>query len=186
MKKLTLGLAAFAFAGGLFAQNNQISLGVDFALPMGDFGDAFGLGVGPTAGFELPVSDNLSATVQVAYDILMPKSDFKDVIKSASMLPAQVGLKYYFQGDQAGFYGHAQLGIHSVSVKSEDIDLGPLGTIEGTSDSNTNFSWAIGVGYQLEKFDLGLRYNSISPDSDVDGAKASSYIGLRVAYLISL
>ena len=186
MKKLTLALAAFTLAGGLFAQENQISLGVDIALPMGDFGDGYSLGIGPTAGFELPISDNLSVTIQVAYDILMAKGDNQDVIKSASMLPAQAGLKYYFQGDQAGFYGQGQLGIHAVSVKTEDIDLGPFGTIEGSSDSNTNFSWAIGVGYQLEKFDLGLRYNSISPDSDVDGAKASSYIGLRVAYLISL
>lgn len=95
-------------------------------------------------------------------------------------------MKYYFQDQQEGFYGHAQLGIHSVSTKTEDIDLGPLGTQEGVSSSTTNFSWAIGVGYQLEKLDLGLRYNSISPDSDIEGAKASSYIGLRVAYLISL
>jgi hypothetical protein len=38
----------------------------------------------------------------------------------------------------------------------------------------------------MEKLDIGLRYNSISPDSDVDGAKALSYIGLRVAYLLNL
>lgn len=168
------------------AQSNQISLGVDLAMPLGDFGDAYGLGVGPTAGFELPIGDNLGVTLQVSYDILMPKSEVKDFIKSASMLPAQLGLKYYFQDQQEGFYGHAQLGIHSVSTKTEDIDLGPLGTQEGVSSSTTNFSWAIGVGYQLEKLDLGLRYNSISPDSDIEGAKASSYIGLRVAYLISL
>ncbi|MBX2981948.1 MAG: outer membrane beta-barrel protein [Flavobacteriales bacterium] len=193
MKKITLGLAAFAFAGGLMAQSNQISLGVDLAMPLGDFGDAYGLGVGPTAGFELPIGDNLGVTLQVSYDILMPKSEVKDFIKSASMLPAQLGLKYYFQDQQEGFYGHAQLGIHSVSTKSEEITtpgvpaLGiPDRVTPSQTTSSTNFSWAIGVGYQLEKLDLGLRYNSISPDSDVDGAKASSYIGLRVAYLISL
>lgn len=168
------------------AQSNQISLGADIALPMGDFGDAYGFGIGPTVGFELPVGDNLGITLQLAYDILMPKSEVKDFIKSSSMMPAQVGLKYYFQDQQEGFYAHGQVGVHSMSTKSEDIDLGPLGTIEGTKSSSTNLSWAIGVGYQLEKLDLGLRYNSITPDSDLEGAKASSYIGLRVAYLISL
>jgi outer membrane protein W len=185
MKKIMLGMAALVLAGGIQAQSNQISLGADIALPMGDFGDGYSLGIGPTAGFELPVGDNLGVTLQVAYDILMPKSELKDFIKSSSMLPAQVGLKYYFQEQQNGFYGQAQLGIHNMHSKTKDIDLGGV-TVEGVSTSSSNFSWAIGVGYQLEKLDLGLRYNSISPDSDIEGAKASSYIGLRIAYLLSL
>jgi hypothetical protein len=37
----------------------------------------------------------------------------------------------------------------------------------------------------LEKVDIGVRYNSISPDSDVEGAESSNYIGLRLAYLLS-
>ncbi|HRH38817.1 MAG TPA: hypothetical protein PK760_10755, partial [Flavobacteriales bacterium] len=98
----------------------------------------------------------------------------------------QAGLKYYFQDQQEGVYGHAQIGVHMGSVTTADIDLGPLGTIEGEKTSNTNMSWAIGAGYQMEKLDIGLRYNSISPDSDVEGAKAATYIGLRVAYLINL
>lgn len=180
--------ASLALAGttATMAQSNQLSFGVDLGLPMGDFGDVASLLVGPTVGFELPVGDMLGVTVQVGYDFVSLKSDAKDLFKSYTMIPAQVGLKYYFQEQQEGFYAHGQVGIHSTTVKTEDIDLGPFGTIEGTSDSNTNFSWAIGVGYQLEKLDLGLRFNSISPDSDVEGAKAATYIGLRAAYLLSL
>ncbi len=190
MKKIVLSLAAVAFTLGAMAQSNQLSLGVDLALPMGDFGDAYSLGVGPAVGFEVPVGDNLGVTVQVAYDILMVKSDLSDFIKSASMIPAQVGLKYYFMDQQEGFYGHGQLGIHASSVKSEEITISipGLATITTPSEttSSTNFSWAIGAGYQMEKLDIGIRYNSISPDSDIDGAKASSYIGLRVAYLLPI
>lgn len=190
MKKTVLSLAAVAFTLGAMAQSNQLSLGVDLALPMGDFGDAYSLGVGPAVGFEIPVGDNLGVTAQVAYDILMVKSDLSDFIKSASMIPAQVGLKYYFMDQQEGFYGHGQLGIHASSVKSEEITISipGLATITTPSEttSSTNFSWAIGAGYQMEKLDIGIRYNSISPDSDIDGAKASSYIGLRVAYLLPI
>lgn len=169
------------------AQSNQISLGLDLALPLGDFGDAYSLGIGPAVGFELPVGDNLGVTAQVSYQILMVDSELSDFIKSASMIPIQAGLKYYFMEQQEGFYGHGMLGVHMQSVTTEDIDLGPFGTIEGTSDSNTNLSWGIGAGYQLEKLDIGVRFNSIMPDGDApDGASSSSYIGLRVGYLINL
>ena len=187
MKKLILSGVALVMASGMMAQSNQLSFGLDLALPLGDFGDAYSLGIGPAVGFELPIGDNLGITAQLSYQILMVDSDISDFIKSASMMPIQAGVKYYFTDQQEGMYGHAQVGVHSQTVKTEDIDLGPFGTIEGTSNSSTNLSWAIGAGYQLEKLDIGLRYNSIMPDSDApDGASSSSYIGLRIAYILSL
>jgi outer membrane protein W len=191
MTKYNTFLAAIALCAGVTAQaqSPQVSLGVDLALPVGDFGDFYSLGVGPAAGFELPVGDNLGVTAQISYQFLMTKSDYSDLVKSSSMLPAQVGLKYYFQDQQEGFYGHGMLGIHSNSVTTEDQTFTVLGqttTIEGSTESSTNFSWGIGAGYMMEKLDIGLRYNSISPDSDIEGAKSSSYIGLRVAYLINV
>lgn len=189
MKKILTVVSALVLGMSAMAQDNQISLGLDAALPMGDFGDFYSLGIGPAAGFELPVGDNLGITAQLSYQILMVQSDFSDLVKSASMIPLQAGLKYYFQDQQEGFYGHAQLGFHMSSVTTEDQSftfLGTTTTIEGSTESSTNFSWAIGVGYQMEKLDLGLRYNSISPDSDVEGAESSNYLGIRVAYLISL
>jgi hypothetical protein len=186
MKKLTLSIAALALAGGLSAQSNQLSFGVDLGLPMGDFGDFASFIVGPSVGFELPVGDNIGITAQVGYDIVSVKSDAQ-YIKSFSMIPAQAGLKYYFTEQQKGAYGHAQVGIHSSTLKTKDIDLGLFGTIPGTSSSSTSLSWAIGAGYMMEKLDIGLRYNSISPDSDApDGTNSSTYIGVRVAYLLNL
>ena len=184
--KLMLAGLAVAGAATVNAQSPQVSLGVDLGLPMGDFGDVASLLVGPAAGFELPVGDNIGITAQLAYHFVTLKDDAGELFDSYSILPIQAGVKYYFMEQQEGFYAHGQLGVHSSTVKTKDIDLGPLGTIEGTSDSNTNFSWAIGAGYQLEKLDIGLRYNSISPDSDIEGASANSYIGLRVAYLINV
>jgi len=173
------------FSTSAMAQSNQISLGVDLGIPLGDYGDIASLIVGPTAGFELPVSDNIGITAQVGYQIILVNSDFSDFIASMSAIPFQAGVKYYVADNQEGLYIHAQAGMHAMSVKSEDIDL--LGTtIEGETTTNTNFSWAIGAGFQMDKLDLGLRYNVISANSDVDGASSTSYIGVRAAYLINL
>jgi hypothetical protein len=187
MKRLYSLMASAVICGAMVvnAQSPQLSLGADLGLPIGDFGDVSSLVVGPAVGFELPVGDNIGITAQVAYHFVMLKDGAGDFFDRYNMIPAQVGLKYYFMDQQEGFYGHGQFGIHTVSIKTADIDLGPLGTIEGVSDSNTNLSWAIGAGYQMEKLDIGLRFNSIMPDSDApDGATSSSYIGLRVAYLL--
>ena len=174
-----MSMAALAFASGMMAQDNQLSFGLDLALPMGDFADFASFGVGPAVGFELPVGDALGITIQVAYDFLTPNSDVKDVVKSTSMIPAQVGLKYYFMDQQEGFYGHGQLGVHATNTTFE--------TSLVEDQSSTNFSWAIGPGYQLEKLDVGLRFNSISTDADApDGTSSSTYIGLRVAYLLPI
>lgn len=185
MKKLTLSIAAIAIAGSMTAQSNQVSLALDLGLPLGDFGDFASLIVGPSVGFELPVGDNLGITAQLGYQIVTLKDD-NPFIKSYSMIPIQAGLKYYFMDQQEGFYGHGQVGVHSTTITTEDFTI--LGvTVPGTSDSSTNLSWAIGAGYQLEKLDIGIRYNSIMPDGDApDGTSSSSYIGLRIGYLLNL
>jgi len=185
MKKLMLSFSALALAGTMSAQSNQISIAADLGLPLGDFGDFASFIIGPSVGFELPVGDKLGITAQLGYQIVTLKDD-NPFIKSYTMIPVQAGLKYYFMDQQEGFYGHGQVGIHSSTIKTEDITI--LGvTIPGSSDSNTNLSWAIGLGYQMEKLDIGLRYNSIMPDGDApDGTSSSSYIGLRVGYLLNL
>jgi hypothetical protein len=194
MKTRNITLAA-ALCGtlGLMAQSNQISLGADLGLPIGDLGKEYTFLVGPTAGFELPIGDKLALTLHVSYLLPQAKSDFKEVLSSASLIPAQLGLKYFFQESQKGLYGHAQAGIHAFSESFKDYDETVNGVtvhFDGLSETQTLMSFAIGAGYQLDKFDIGLRYNMILPEADAEEAgaeaEAKSYIGLRVAYLLSL
>ncbi len=186
-KQILTILAGLALAPTVaLAQSNQLSFGADIALPQGDWSKEYSLGVGPNVGFELPVGSKLGVTVQVGYTFLMLKGDAKDILDGASLIPAQAGLKYYFTESQKGFYAHGQVGIHSFSEKFKALPA-PFNT-EAETESTTNFSWAIGVGYQLERFDLAARYNSISPKEEEGGgeAEALSYIGVRVAYLLNL
>jgi hypothetical protein len=184
MKKHLLTLVAiFGLGTASFAQMGPVSLGVELALPLGDFGDAYSLGYGLSAGYEHPVGDKLGITAQLGYIMLAVDDELSDFIERAAMLPVQAGVKYYFTERGNGPYAHGQIGIHSLSVTTKDIDLGPFGTIEGESDSESYLSFAVGAGYELNnKLDIGLRFNIITPDSDIEGAEASNYIGVRVAY----
>lgn len=179
-------LSALALAPLLsLAQGTQLSLGADLALPQGDFSKEFSLGIGPSVGAELPVGDKLGITLQAGYTILLLKEDIKAVLESAALIPVQAGLAYHFNDDREGLYVLGQLGIHNFTEKFKSNAAFGL---EEESESSTNFSWAIGAGYQLGKLDLGVRYNSISPKEEEGGAEAEAfnYIGLRLAYRLSL
>lgn len=191
MNKQFLSLSlALCGSIGLMAQSNQLSFGVDLGLPLDPLSKEYTFIPGISAGFELPVGTNLGITLQAGYLMPQAKSDFSEVLSSSSMIPVQAGLKYYFQEQQKGFYGHAQVGIHAFSESFKAIDIAGIHVADAETRSETNLSWAIGAGYQLDKFDIGLRYNMIIPGEDAEEegeeTEAKSYIGLRVAYLLAL
>lgn len=184
MRTITIG-AGLLIGTSLLAQSKQLSIGADVMLPQGDFSKEFSLGVGPSVGFELPVGDKIGITIQAGYNILMLKDEIKEVLDGATMIPAQAGLKYYFQESQNGFYGHAQVGVHSFTEKFKENAL--FGLSE-ESESKTNLSFGFGVGYQLSKFDFGARYNIVTAGESEgsEEAESLSYIGVRIAYILAL
>lgn len=172
-KNLFLAVACCSAMGS----KAQLSLGVDAALPMGDFGDVYSLGIGPTAGLDISLTEVFAVFGQVSYDFMMVKSDYSDVLSNAYMIPYQAGLKLYVSGDSRGLYGMALLGGHTAGVKTT------IGSQEESS-STSLFSWGLGGGFRMNQIDIGVRYNSISPDKEIDEAKASNYIGLRVGFML--
>ena len=182
MKKLMILVAAVAMMG--FSQVNaqiDFSGGLEVALPLGDFGDAYSLGYGVSLGGEYGINDNISADLQVGYIFLSVDDALSEFIASSAMIPAQVGVRYYLDEVGSGLYLKGMVGIHSVSIKTEDIDLGPLGTIEGETTSDSNLSFGVGAGFFVnENIDASARFNIIT--SSEDGVDASNYIGIRIAY----
>jgi outer membrane protein W len=184
-RKLITMLVAFGMSVAGVAQIGPLSVGAELALPTGDFGESYPLGYGASLQYEHPIGDKLGITATAGYILLSVDDAASTFIEKSSMMPIQLGAKYYLSTRGAGLYGHVQAGVHSVSVTTKDLDLGFLGTIPGTSSSESYVSGAIGLGYMLNnKIDVGLRYNIISPDSDIDGASASNYLGVRVAYTL--
>jgi hypothetical protein len=184
-RKLITMLAAFGMSVAGVAQLGPVSLGAELALPTGDFGESYPMGYGASLGYEQPIGEKLGVTLQAGYIMLGIDDAAATLIEKSSMMPIQVGAKYYLKERGAGLYAHVQAGVHNLSVTTKDIDLGLFGTFPGTTSSDSYLSGALGVGYMLtNKIDVGLRYNIIAPDSDVEGAEASSYLGVRLAYTL--
>jgi hypothetical protein len=184
-RKLITMLAAFGMSVAGTAQLGPVSLGAELALPTGDFGEVYPMGYGASVGYEHPVGEKLGVTLQAGYIMLGIDEAASSLIDKSSMMPIQVGAKYYLSERGSGLYAHVQGGVHSLSVTTKDLDLGFLGTFPGTTSSESYMSGAIGLGYVLnKKIDVGVRYNIIAPDSDVEGATASNYLGVRIAYTL--
>ncbi len=167
MKKLLL-LTAIA---GLFAftsvnaqtRTPKLSLGAEFAFPMGDFGDATDFGFGGSLQYQHPVAESLSITGSAGYLNFKSKKDILGNTYSFGTIPVKAGARYYF-GEN--FFAAGELGA-------------AISTEKGGS---TGFIYAPGVGVDFPVSDtgsieLGARYEGWSQKGGTSG-----FIGLRLAY----
>jgi hypothetical protein len=170
MKKLFILAAFTACAFASHAQDNgggkklSFSAGIEAALPMGDFGDVYSMGIGASAQGAYALSDKAGITLNAGYISYSGKSI--DVLGTSvkadalNVIPVMAGLKY---GLTDKIYAHGQAGMSFWS--SGDV-------------SESDFTWNIGVGYNItNNIDVALKYNSIGTEGS-----ASNAVGLRVAY----
>jgi hypothetical protein len=71
-----------------------------------------------------------------------------------------------------GFYASGQLGIVFLSYSNSFLG-------QSVSASETDLGFAPGIGYHLDKIDLGLRYQIVSAGSSIN------FLGIRAAYIFS-
>lgn len=201
MKKFALTFSAIALAGSMMAQENRASIGLEVAMPMGDWSDFYGIGIGGTLGYEMPVGDNLGLMAQLGYITFMGKDvetsvTVNGVTTTTSVstdaqgyIPVQVGAKYYFSENQEGAYLGLLTGLHMASVKT--VELTSSG-VEEKSELKSNFGVAPLLGFMVtENIDLGLRYQMIfAKGTEVSSTGVvsettvtNSYLGLRAAYM---
>ncbi|MBK9626995.1 MAG: hypothetical protein IPO56_04610 [Flavobacteriales bacterium] len=162
---------------------------MEVGLPLGNFGNATSFGIGGSLGFELPVADNIGAVVQAGFMSFSGKDQSYGLVTveggNWTMIPIQVGAKYYFTNDQEGFYAMGLVGIHSMSYKIPGYTTTLFGVSATTPEqkfSDTNLSFAPAIGYVVgENIDVALRYQIISGTGG-----SSSYLGIRAAYMFGL
>jgi len=186
------------------AQNGRLSLGVELAMPIGDFADQSNMGVGGSLRYEHPLGDNFAFTGTagvISFGGDEVSSGVPNIleykIKTTSlMIPVQVGLKYYGTVME-GFYGQVEAGVHISSFKTKtDFTINGSTSSSDNTDSQTNFSLAPGIGYHLANFDIGVRYQmifvkatttSVNPLTQqsltTESNTTFSYLGLRLAYV---
>ncbi len=169
MKKLFLSLALIAGLG--FAANAQtkdpamngskIGVGVDFAFPMGDFGDFMDYGVGGSLNFQAPIANKLNFVGEAGYLSFTSKEVLGQTYNSAA-IPLKAGVRYFLAEN---FYAQGQLGAAFAT---------------GDNNSGTAFVYAPSVGVEFPvsnkmAIDFGARYEGWSNNG------TSSFIGLRAA-----
>ena len=102
MKKILILLVAvlcLTMVSNAQQKGNMITGGAIIAVPMGDFGDAFDMGFGASATFEMPFGKQLVGFAEVGYITWSGKSDGY----SASAIPVMAGAKYFI-GKKGGLY----------------------------------------------------------------------------------
>ena len=164
MKKLFFiaALTAVSFAGN--AQNEtkkplKFSIGLEAALPLGDFGDVSSFGIGGSAQADYSIAEKLAITLNAGYISFSGKTISGYKVPSVGFIPVLAGIKFDLTPE---LYGSAQLGV----------------TFSDQSGGGSIFTYAPGLGYKFtENFDALLKYTGYS-----DKGGTLNTVGLRIAY----
>lgn len=168
MKKLffivALSVASVAAVKAQDTKPLKFSLGLEAALPVGDFADGYSFGIGGSVQADYSVAEKLALTLNAGYISfsgktveVFPGTSLK--LPTVGFIPVLAGFKYALTEQ---LYGSAQLGA----------------TFADEKDSGTAFTYAPGLGYKFsENFDALLKYTGYSSDGSSTGT-----VGLRIAY----
>ncbi|MFD0750718.1 hypothetical protein ACFQZS_11225 [Mucilaginibacter calamicampi] len=144
MKKYFFTTLFFAFiACSCFAQqDSRTSIGVDAGFPVGSSADDFAFAIGGSLKIENPVGDRALITLSMGYTSLSAKSTLlgANIKPPASVFtPLKFGLKYNIAGP---IYAEGQIGA----------------AFEIRGRRTTRFVYSPGLVGNIDKFDLGVRY----------------------------
>ena len=182
MKFLLVGLS-LVLAGSTFAQQSpskrglSISIGPEFAAPVGTFRNGYTVSGGSTSGYKLgfggsaklniPVATNVDVSVSAGYMGFSQKAAI-DNLQSISInkgsytfIPFKAGIRVRAN---CGFYVEPQAGYTQTKLQNS----------EGAGE----FTYAGNIGYLVaRKLDIAVRYEAINTKPE-----SSKFIGLRLAY----
>ncbi|MCC2598255.1 hypothetical protein [Sphingobacterium sp. FBM7-1] len=174
MKKVLFGLlltVSTVLSGQAQQGNIDINAGLDFGLPIGDFGDVYGFGYGATVKGLYGISEAGQVGLTLGYQRFGLKDDYDD------MMSGSMGISPIFAVYRHSFgalYLEPQAGL---SVNKVNLKASGGGMDFGGSASNTSFGYAAGLGYMLGNIDISARYQGLTQSGE-----NLSFIGLRIGY----
>jgi hypothetical protein len=154
---------------------------LEISLPMGDFGDAAGIGFGITGNFQYGLNPKMDLIGQLGYIMWGAENEPPGYDLGWSAIPFQAGLKYFVTPGDSRFYVGGMAGFHNFSVKVEYTD--PFFGRIDVSDSELKFGLAPMGGYEYmvsEKMllDFSARFQFVTDDL--------SYFGLRAGMIYKI
>jgi hypothetical protein len=194
MKKLTtIALAAlFCLVGSARAESTRGStrshlrsssseklfLGVDgdFAVPVGNYGNANGVGGGVLGTAEYPVMPELSATARVGFQYHANKSVL-GMDSHAHSVPVLLGAKYYLMPRmdvRQGLFAAAELGVF-------DLISGVSSPTVSASSNDVRFGMGVGIGWALKQWNARVNLHSHDVGHFGDALMMTAGIGYQFA-----
>lgn len=177
IKTTFLSLACLLLCGMAFGQQgfHKAGIGAEGALPLGDFGEVYGIGFGATGKAYYGITEQGDITGTLGYLQFGIKDGGEFLKGHLSMVPIMFGYQHRFSD---GWYGEPQVGLQVVksSIKlanTGDFDFGNY----GGSSSTTELSVGLGGGYDFGVLDVSARFQLVNH---------SNFIGVRLAYNFSL
>ncbi len=149
--------------------------GVEVSLPMGDWGDAVGIGFGGFGKFQYGLNADMTVVGSLGYTMWSEK-ETGGIKVSGNALTVLGGLKYKLATVTPGFYAIGEVGIYNATVKVPAIDFG-LFTMPASEATESKFVIAPGVGMEIGNIDVSAKY-VISGDV--------GNIAIRAAYQVPL
>ena len=124
----------------------KIGVGGDllFTLPLGDYADASGPGIGASIRLGYYVMPQLEAYLRAGYQMGLKKEIVPGAKAGLNNIPIYVGGRYFFMQPYAGLYGSVEIGANMLSFSFDpDPPVKP--------DGRTRFGATIGAGYVISK-----------------------------------
>lgn len=150
--------------------NNQVIVGLEGALPVGDF-DNYKAGFGFIGKILIGFGDRSQLGFTTGYTTFKLKGSTDDYKVKTSVVPFLATYRHRFNI----LYLEPQLGFgrYTTTIKEETG-----GTETKITNSDGAFTWALGAGIQVSSIDLGVRYQSGSRDGGSIG-----FFGIHAGYI---
>jgi hypothetical protein len=163
----------------------KIGLGGDlvFTLPLGDYADASGPGIGLTVRAGYYVMPQFEAYVRAGYELGLKKEIAPGVKTGLNNIPIYVGGRYFFMQPYAGLYGSVELGANLFSFSIDPDVSGPAG--DALKETRTRFGATVGAGYVISKdlpINIGAQFALLNLIGKENGEKDIMGINILAGY----
>ena len=182
MKKLSNLLAAATVVAAIFIGSSakaqtitpdkfRFGIGVEGGIATGAAHDYSNLELGGTGRVQYGVSNNLAITLTSGYYNFFGKTEpgTDSKYQSLGMVPIKAGIKAFFTPN---LYFGAEVGA-GIETKT----FLPQGVDENFAEKDTKLILSPAIGYASKHYDVGVRYENYSGQSNNYGL-----VALRVAY----
>jgi hypothetical protein len=167
MKKINLLFLFLCVSLIGFAQQgkNQLSFGPEINIPAGNFADAYKMGFGGTIKGLYGIGSSGQLTLMLGYSSFKGKSgssggySYSD--QTLNIIPYLLG----YRQNLKSIYIEPEVGFATYATK-----------ISSFKETETRLTYALALGYALQHFDLGLRYQS---------HVGMSLLAVRLAYVLA-